>query len=316
MARVVGRRLLIGLIVLFAVSLLVFAASLVLPGDTARAVLGRGASPDRLAALRAQLHMDEPVAVRYASWLRDLFTGSLGDSLANGRPVAALIAERTANSAILVFLAALVATPVALLLGTVAARRRGSVFDRGSTIARPVIGAVPQFVIGILALLVFSTAVLHWLPAATPLRGGPVWTSPGALVLPVVTLVLGVLPHTAQRMRAAICRVTESAFVQQARLRGVPERTVLTRYVAPNAMGPLAQAAVLQLAWLAGGLVIVEYLFAYPGIGHGLVEAVASGDLPTLQALVMVMAAAYLSLHVLADVVRALVSPELRAAKS
>ncbi|MGH3098385.1 MAG: ABC transporter permease [Streptosporangiales bacterium] len=316
MARIVGRRLLIGLIVLFAVSVLVFAASLVLPGDAARALIGRDASPERLVALRAQLHVNQSLPVRYASWLGDLFTGELGDSLATGRPVAALIGERAANSAVLVALSAVVATPVAILLGTVTAWRRGGVIDRASSAARPVAAAVPQFVVGILAILLFSTAVLHWFPAATPTGvSGSVWGHPAALVLPAVTLAIGVLPHTVQRMRTAVAGVAGSAFVQQARLRGVPERTVLRRYVAPNAIGAVAQAAALQLAWLTGGLVIVEYLFAYPGIGRGLVDAVASRDLPTLQALVLVIAAAYLVLHALADVLRALTSPEMRTAR-
>lgn len=314
MARIVGRRMLIGLIVLFAVSLLVFAASLVLPGDAARALLGRDASPERLAALRAQLYVDQPLPVRYASWLGDLFTGRLGDSLATGRPVAALIGERAANSAVLVVLSAVVATPVAILLGTVTTWRRGRALDRASSAARPAAVAVPQFVIGVLAILLFSTAVLHWFPAATPVGlGGSIWSHPRAFVLPAVTLAIGVLPHTAQRMRAAFIGIVENPFVQQARMRGVPGRTVLSQYVLPSAVGPVAQVAALQLAWLAGGLVIVEYLFAYPGIGQGLVEAVASHDLPTLQALVLVIAAVYLALHVLADVVRAATTPELRA---
>lgn len=294
MARIVGRRVLIAVLVLFAVSLVVFAASLVLPG--------REAGTERLAAL----------PVRYVRWIRDLCTGSLGDSLTDGRSVAALIVVRATNSAVLVFLSALVATPVALLAGCLTSWRRGAA-DGASSAPRPVLTAVPQFVLGIVAILLFSTTVLHWLPSATPVNpGGSVWSYPRAFVLPVVTLVLGVLPYTAQRMRVAVGEVMESTYVQQARLRGATRGTVLRRYVAPNAIGPVAHVAVLQLAWLAGALVIVEYLFAYPGIGKALVEAVGSHDLATLQALVMVVVAAYLSLHVLADVLRAVVSPELR----
>src|SRR5690606_24146200 len=165
MVRLVVRRLIVGVIVLFAVSLLVFASVLLLPGDPAQAILGRNATPDRVAALRAQLHLDQPPYLRYLSWLGDLFTGSLGKSLANGQPVTELIGQRTANSALLLFWSALIATPLSIAIGTWSAVRRGRRTDNVLSTGSLVLASLPEFVVGILLIVVFSTTLLHWFPA-------------------------------------------------------------------------------------------------------------------------------------------------------
>lgn len=316
MLRLIARRLLVGLIVLFVVSLLVFAASLLLPGDAAQAILGRTASPDRLAALREQLHLDQPAYQRYLSWLGDLFTGSLGESLANGQPVAELVGQRTANSGVLLLCSAVIATPVSIIAGTWSALRRGRTVDNVVSTGTLVLAALPEFVVGILLILFFSTTVLHWFPAVALVdESRSLFSQSAVLVLPTLTLVLAVSPYIIRMMRATMLEVLDSEFVQQARLKGLPERVVLVRHALPNAIGPVAQVIALQLAWLAGGVVVVEYLFRFPGIGQGLVDAVTNRDLPTLQALVMLIAFVYVLCNLLADVVSILSNPRLRTAR-
>lgn len=316
MSRLIGRRLLIGLVVLFVVSLLVFAASLLLPGDAAQAILGRTASPDRLAALRAQMHLDQPAALRYLTWLGDLFTGSLGNSLANGEPVGQLIAYRLGNSGILLLCSAVIATPVSIAIGTWSALRRGRALDNAFSTSSLVLASLPEFVIGILLILVFSTTLLHWFPAvALVSESRSMWSQASVLVLPTVTLVLAVSPYISRMMRATMIEVLDSEYVQQARLKGLPERVVLLRHALPNGIGPVAQVIALQLAWLAGGVVVVEYLFRYPGVGQGIVDSVTNRDLPTLQALVMLIAFVYVVFNLLADVVSIVSNPRLRTAR-
>ncbi|MQA05449.1 MAG: ABC transporter permease subunit [Streptosporangiales bacterium] len=316
MLRLVARRLIVGVIVLFVVSLLVFAASLLLPGDAAQAILGRTATPERLAALREQLHLDQPAYQRYLTWLGDLFSGSLGKSLANGQPVGELIAERTANSVVLLFWSALIATPLSIAAGTWSALRRGRAVDNVLSTGSLVMASLPEFVVGILLIVLFSTTVLNWFPAVALLDDGrSIFSQGSVLVLPVATLVLAVSPYITRMMRATMLEVLDSEFVQQARLKGVPERTVLLRHALPNAIGPVAQVIALQLAWLAGGVVVVEYLFRFPGIGQGLVDSVTNRDLPVLQALVMLIAFVYVLFNLIADIVGILSNPKLRTAK-
>ena len=311
LGRLVVRRLAVGALILFVVSVLVFGASLLLPGDAARAVLGRTASPERLAAVRAQMHLDDPPLQRYLSWAGDLVTGDLGESVVSQTPVVELIAQRSVNSLLLMVLAALIATPVALALGTWSALRRDRLADHLTSLGTLVLASLPEFVVGIALLFVFSTGLLRWLPAVVDQTQG-VLVQPEVLVLPVLTLALAVSPYITRMMRATMLEILDSDFVHQARLNGVPERTVLWRHAVPNAIGPVAQVVALQLAWLAGGIVLVEFLFDYPGIGEGVVDAVDSRDIPTLQALVMLVAAFYVVVNLLADVVGVLTNPRLR----
>lgn len=316
MLRLISRRLIVGVIVLFVVSILVYAASLLLPGDTAQAILGRSATPERLAALREQLHLNQPAYQRYLTWLKDLFSGSLGKSLANGQPVGELIADRGVKSLVLLFWAALIATPLSIAAGTWSALRRGRMADNVLSTGSLVLASLPEFVVGILLIIVFSTTLLHAFPAVALIDDkASLLSQSSVLVLPTATLVLAVSPYITRMMRATMLEVLDSEFVQQARLKGLPERTVLLRHALPNAIGPVAQVIALQLAWLAGGVVVVEYLFRYPGIGQGLVDAVTNRDLPTLQALVMLIAFVYVVFNLLADIVGILSNPRLRTAR-
>ncbi|OLB79706.1 MAG: peptide ABC transporter permease [Actinobacteria bacterium 13_2_20CM_2_71_6] len=315
MRRLAVKRLGFGALILWAVSVVVFLATQALPGDAAHAILGREATPERLAALRAQLHLGQPLPAQYLSWLRGIVTFDPGTSLANGLPVSAYLGPRIGNSLLLMLCAALVSTPIALLLGTWSALRRDRFVDHATALGTLVLAALPEFVVGIVLVIVFATGVFHALPAVFVADGSaPVWADPAQLVLPTLTLVLAIGPYIVRMMRATMVEVLESEYVQQARLKGLSERTVLLRHALPNALGPVVQVIALQLAWLAGGVVVVEFLFRYPGIGFALVDAVNNRDLPVVQALSLLIAGVYIVVNLLADLVSLATNAKVRTA--
>ena len=308
------RRMLLGLLTLLLVSVVVFAATQALPGDPARAILGRNATPDALKALRTQLHLGQPVTRQYFHWLGGFTRGDLGHSLAaRGEPVTTLIGTRVVNSAFLMLFAALVSIPLSIILGAVSARRRDGPFDHATSVLMLALAALPEFVVAIALVVLFGTTVFHWLPAVSLIPPGESPLSHiTALVLPTVALVFAVTPYIARIMRASMVEVLESDFVEMARLKGMPEQKVVWRHAVPNAIAPAIQVIALNLAYLAGGIVVVEFVFGYPGIGAGFVDAVANRDLPVVQALAILIAAVYVVLNVCADVATILVSPRLR----
>ena len=309
----VVRRLLLGLIVLIMVSIVVFAATQALPGDPARAILGRSATPASLAALRLKLHLDQPVFSQYWTWLTGLLHGNLGVSLAAQEPVTTLLGPKLVNSSVLVAVSAIVSIPLSIAIGSWAAFRREKIFDTLSSNLLLVLAALPEFVVAVVLVLLLATTVSHVLPAISTIPpGSDPWNYPSALVLPVLTLVIAVAPYVARIMRASMIEVLESDYIEMARLKGLPERTVLIRHALPNALGPVFQVIALNLAYLAGGIVVVEYVFNYAGIGGGLQEAVVNHDLPVVQALAMLIAALYVVLNLLADVATIVVTPRLR----
>jgi peptide/nickel transport system permease protein len=310
----VVRRLLLGLIVLFMVSIVIFAATQALPGDPARAILGRSATPASLAALRLKLHLDQPVFSQYWTWLTGLLRGNLGTSLAAQEPVTTLLGPKLVNSSVLVAVAAIVSIPLSIAIGSWAAFRREKIFDTLSSNLLLLLAALPEFVVAIVLVLLFATNVFRGLlPAIStiPPGSGP-WDSLNGLVLPVLTLVIAVAPYVARIMRASMIEVLESDYIEMARLKGLPERTVLVRHALPNALGPVFQVIALNLAYLAGGIVVVETVFNYTGIGLGMQEAVVNHDMPVVQALAMLIAALYVVLNLLADVATIMVTPRLR----
>ncbi|WP_037368138.1 ABC transporter permease [Amycolatopsis orientalis] len=313
MSRLILKRLLVSLVVLWLVTLLVFVATLLLPGDPARAILGQQATPERIAALQHQLHLDEPVWQRYLSWLGGLFTGDLGTSTSTQGPVTTLLADRVSASLVLLVLAAVIATPLGLALGTWSAMRRGRAGDQVVSGVSLVIAALPEFVIGVALIVLFATTVFRVLPSVTLTPPGEaVWAQPSQLVLPVLTLVLVVTPYITRMMRATMSEVLDSGYVEMARLKGMRERTVLLRHALPHAVGPVAQVVAIQLAWLAGGVVVVEFLFRYPGIGQALIDAVGKRDVAVVQAVTLLIAAVYIVVNLLADVIGILADPKLR----
>lgn len=312
-ARMILKRLAVSLGILFIVSLMVFVATLLLPGDPAQAILGQQATPERLAALREQMNLNDPIWVRYFSWLGGLFTGDLGTSAATGGPVTELLAERISASLVLMGLAAAVALPVGIVAGTFSALRRDKGFDRTATGVSLVLASLPEFVIGVVLIALLSTTVFKLLPSVTMAPPGEaVWNYPAQLVLPTLTLALVVTPYIVRMMRATMLEVLDSGYVEMARLKGVPEFQVITRHAIPHALAPVAQVVAIQLAWMAGGVVVIEFLFRYPGIGQALVDAVTNRDVQVVQALSVLIAAAYVVVNLLADLVGILTNPKLR----
>jgi peptide/nickel transport system permease protein len=315
LSRLLLRRIGLGLLTLWLVSLIVFAAVLALPGDAATAILGKEATPDRVAALRDQLNLNDSVISQYFQWLGGLLTGDLGTSAATQEPVSDLLSARVGNSVFLVLVASLVALPLSLLIGVWTAMRRDRPVDHITSTVTLVLAALPEFVIGIALVLLFATSVSHVLPAVSILPPGThAWEDPKVVVLPAATLVLAVTPYISRIMRGSMVEVLESEYVTMARLKGLPERTVIWRHAVPNAIVPAIQVTALQLAWMAGGVVVVEFVFQYPGIGAALVDAVALRDMPVVQTVTMLAAGIYVGLNLLADIATILVTPKLRTA--
>jgi len=298
---------------MFAASLIIFGATQALPGDAARSILGRAAQPESLAALRHQLGLDKPVWQQYWEWISGVFTGDLGSSLANGLAVTDVLGERLLYSSFLMLIAAAISIPFGIVLGAVSARKRDSAFDQTAGVATLGLAALPEFVVGITLAVLFSTTVFHILPSVvvTEEGVGP-WHYPKEFVLPVLTLVIAVVPYTSRIMRASTVEILESDFVEMARLKGLSERRVLWRHAVPNALAPTFQVTALNLAYLAGGIVVVETVFNYPGIGSLLVESVRARDMPTVQAIALLITGLYVVLNLLADLATILVSPRLR----
>jgi peptide/nickel transport system permease protein len=309
----VFRRALLGVLVLAIVSLIVFAATQAL-GDPARAILGRQATPDSIKALREQLHLDRSVYSQYWTWLTGLLQGDAGTSFAAQEPVSSLIDERIVNSAFLVLLSGIISIPLAIAIGSYAALRRDKRFDSLSSVITLLFVSMNEFVIGLWLVVIFATTVFPGaLPAISTIApGARPWDDMTAMVLPTATLVLAVTPYVARIVRASMIEVLESDYVEMARLKGLSERTVLVRHALPNALGPTFQVIAINLAYLAGGVIVVEYIFNYTGIGGALRDGVNNHDIPVVQALAMLIAAVYVVLNLLADIATIIVTPRLR----
>ena len=307
------RRALLGVGTLAIISLIVFGATQALPGDAARAILGREATPQKLAAVRKQLNLNRPVSEQYLEWVGGVVTGDFGRSLANQRPVASFLSDRIVNSSFLVLVSAAISIPLSLLLGSLGALWRDRPFDTVTSIINLALAALPEFVIGVGLTLMFATTVFQFLPAVSLVSPDtPVWQELEFIVLPAATLILAVTPYISRIMRGSMIEVLESDYVEMARLKGLRERLVITRHALPNGIIPAIQVTALQLAYLAGGVVVVEFVFTFPGIGQALVDAVSKRDLPIIQGLSMLIAGVYVALNLLADVATILISPRLR----
>jgi peptide/nickel transport system permease protein len=312
-ARFVLVRILLGAVTLVAVSIVVFASTQILPGDPARAKLGRNAPPAAVKAINEQLGLNRSAAAQYLDWAGGLLHGDLGESLTSQRPIWNDLSSRLENSAFLVLVAALISIPLAILVGVLSALWRDSLFDEAMSFLQRALSSVPEFVVGLLLIALFATSVFRLLPAVSIVPPGvhpwDVWEK---LWLPTVTLVAAVTPNIALIVRAAMIEVLESDYIEMARLKGVPEREVLLWHALPNALGPTFQVIALNLAYLAGGVIVVESVFSYSGIGVALRDAVTNRDFTTVQAVAMIIAAVYVVTNLLADIATILVTPRLR----
>ncbi len=311
------KRVLLGLLTLVVASILIFAATQALPGDPAQARLGRDATPASLAALRDQLGLDRPVVQQYGDWALGLLRGDLGTSLVSGRPITEDLGPRAVNSGFLVLVAALVSIPLSILIGCYAAVRRDKAADQVSGLVLLALAAMPEFVVGLLLVALFATTVFTILPAVSLVPPGTKpWSDLAKIVLPTLTLVIAVAPYVSRIMRASMVEVLESEYVEMARLKGLPQRVVVWRHALPNAIGPTLQVIALNLAYLAGGVIVVESVFNFPGVGIALRDAVLNRDFTTVQAVAMLIASVYVLTNLVADVATILVTPRLRTALS
>jgi peptide/nickel transport system permease protein len=308
----VVRRLLFGVFTLFVVSVVIFVLTQALE-DPARAILGRQATPDSLLAKRQELGLDKPLITQYWDWLSGLLTGDPGLSFSNRQPVMDFLGDRIWNSLFLMAVAATLSIPISIAIGAYSAARRDKAFDSATSGASLFLASVPEFVVGLVLVFLFATNVWHLLPGVARIRPGEApWSDPKGLVLPIIALVLVVVPYVSRVMRASMIEVLESDYVEMARLKGLPERTVLWRHAVPNAIGPTLQVAAFNIAYLAGGVILIEAVFNYPGLGGALFDGVRVVDVPVVQFIAMLLTAIWVVVNLLADVGTVLVTPRLR----
>ncbi|MEO3416564.1 ABC transporter permease [Roseovarius sp. CAU 1744] len=311
----VGKRLGLGLVILFVISIIIFFMILLLPGDPAQAVLGQGATEDNLAALRKEMELDKPAIVRYLGWLSGAVTLDFGNSIVTKEPVISLIGERFMNTLFLAAYAAVIAVPVAIILGILVALLRNSIFDRVANVATLTSISSPEFFLGYILILYFS---VKWgmFPAISSLSDGMTfWQLLERTFLPALTLVLVVVAHMMRMTRAAIINLLASPYIEMARLKGTPPWKVIVKHALPNAWAPIINVVALNLAYLITGVVLVEVVFVYPGIGQALVDAVSKRDFPVVQACCLIFAATFILLNLAADVGAILTNPRLRHPK-
>jgi peptide/nickel transport system permease protein len=312
-ARWLARRLGLGLATLVVVSVVIFIVTHVLPSDPARAILGQFAEPVQLQAVTRELGLNKPVVSQYFSWIGNVVQGNFGVSFATKAPVLSLIGPRLENSMTLIGVVILIAIPISASLGVLAAMRRDRLVDNVVSMFTIGTSGIPEFVIGILLSLFFATTLLHLVPAidVTPPGENPL-VAPKGMILPVATLVIAVIPYLTRLVRGSMIEVLESPYVEMARLKGMPERYVVRSHALRNAIVPAIQGTALSLIYLLGNVVVVEYLFNYPGMGEALASAVSTRDLPMIQGLGLVFAAMFVLFNIVADLLTVYATPRLR----
>ena len=313
MLKYIARRFLFSAVTLLILSLVVFIGVELLPGDLATAFLGREATTTSLASLRAELGLDRPVMERYLNWLDDALHGDFGFSLARRRPVNELIGVRMRNTLLLGLTAGLIGLPLAIVLGVIAGLTRDRKPDIWISTIALLLMTLPEFVTATFLILLFA---ITWpiLPAVTIVStGAPIKEMLPNIVLPVVTLTFVMVAHNLRMVRTNVIDVMTSDYVQMAILEGVPYRRVVLRHALPNALLPTINLLAMYIAWLVGGLVIIEQVFNYPGIGTLMIQAVHDRDIPVVQSVVLLVASAYVLLNLGADLLTMVLNPRLRS---
>jgi peptide/nickel transport system permease protein len=306
------QRIGLALLSLLAVSVVVFAITAVLPGDAAEEQLGQDATPEALAALRAQMGLDVPATERYVHWIGGLLQGDLGKSATTQLPVTELITSRLPNSLLLAAVTAMFSVPIALVLGISAAVWRGSWFDRAASTAAVAVVSVPEFLVATLAVLLFAVK-LRWFPALSYVNDiESLGQMLRAFAMPVLTLCCVIVAQMMRMSRAAVVDQLEAPYIEMVRLKGASPLRMVLAHALPNAVGPIANAVALSLSYLLGGVIIVETIFNYPGVAKLMVDGVAQRDMPLVQACAMLFCAGYLILVTTADVCGILANPRLR----
>lgn len=313
LAKVVLLRIASALLTLLLVSMVIFVAASLLPGDAAQEVLGQSATAEQVAALRQEMGLNRPAVTRYLDWLFSLLGGDPGRSFIAGMDVSELIGERLRNSLTLAGVTALVSVVLALTIGLASAIHRGSKLDRALNVVTLSLVALPEFLVATVFVLVFSVTLV-WLPSIAMVSPDASWGETlRSLALPVACLACVVTAQMARLTRAAVADQLDRPYVEMARLKGVPFRRIILFHVMPNAAGPVLNAMALSLSYLMGGALIVETIFSFPGLASLMVNAVTSRDMPLLQSCAMIFCTAYLVLILIADIVAILANPRLRA---
>ncbi len=308
-------RAVLGVLTLFAVSLLLYLGTQLLPGDVASALLGQSATPEALAVLRAKLGLNEPAYLRYLHWLWGVVHGNLGNSLTSGEPIAAALIPRLINTLFLAGYAAIIAVPLALGLGILSSIREGSIMDRAASIISLATISFPEFFVSYILIVIFASQ-LGWLPSlATVYDGMGFWDRVDATTLPAITLTLVVVAHMLRMTRTSTLAVMSTPYVETAFLKGLSRSRVVLNHALPNALGPIINVVAINLAYLVVGVVVVEVVFVYPGVGQLMVDAVTKRDLPTVQACGLVFAIVFIGLNTIADICASLANPRLRGRK-
>ena len=312
MLRLVAIRAGLGVLTLLAVSVLIFICTQILPGDVASAVLGQQATPESLKAFRLELGLDKPAYMRYLLWLWGVAHGDLGRSLPNQRDILSELLPRFGNTIFLASYAALIAVPIAVGLGILSAIREGRLADRLANILTLVAISVPEFFVGYILIIIFAIE-LGWFPSlATVFPGMSVPERLYVATLPALTLTMVVTAHMLRMTRNSVLSIMSTAYVEMAFLKGLSRARVVSRHALPNAAGPIVSVVALNLAYLVVGVVVVENVFVYPGVGQYMVDAVAKRDVPVIQACGLVFAGVFVVLNTFADIVAILVNPRLR----
>ena len=316
MAGYVLRRLLFVVLVLVAVSMLVFGITALLPANVAYLILGPFAPPDQVRALELKLGLADPIWMQYGRWASGILRGDLGESMLMNRPIAPLLWEAILRSLTLTLSSFVLIAVIGVGLGVAAALRHGRALDHAVSVATYLGIAVPEFFWAIVVILIFA-ASLGWLPSSgyEPISAG-FWTWAEHIIAPVMTLVFGHLAHVSRLTRSSMIEVMQSPYVTAARAKGLPERVVIIHHALRNALLPAITVLALDFGRLMGGIVVVETVFAYPGLGRLLVFSIQNRDLPTLQAAILVVAAVYALANFAADLLYARLNPKIRYGRS
>jgi peptide/nickel transport system permease protein len=311
--RLVTERILLSLLTLLLVSLTIFLMLEILPGDVASRILGRDATPETLAALRLRLHLDEPALLRYAGWLGNLVTGHLGNSLVSDRPITDILGPRILNTVLLSLYAFVIYLPLTVIPALAQAVRRDGWLDHALSVVTLVLLSMPDFLLGTMLLVAF-VIVVPLLPAMSLVdETSSVGEYLRAMTLPALTLAIVMAVYAARMLRDNLIEVLDSDYVRMAELKGLSAGRVLLRHALPNSVVPTLNVTALNLAYLVGGVVVVEKVFSYPGFGGLLVDALQLRDLPVIEATIMIAASVYIVANLIADVAAILLNPRLRS---
>ncbi|KKW81947.1 peptide ABC transporter permease [Acinetobacter sp. AG1] len=309
-------RLLSGVLVVFVISLIVFIATQALPSDPARVILGPEAPEATVQILREQLGLNDPILIQYWHWLSQLLQGNFGRSIDSNVPVVQIVQNYFGNTVALTILVIVITVPISVVLGVWLSLRRDSKLDRIIVSSSILFKAVPGFVIAIWLMMFFSTSILHILPAASLLiPEQSAFSQIEFLVLPILTLALSLIPYLMRLVRGSMIDALESDYVTSARLRGIPERRIIWKHVLPNALVPVVQGTALTIRVLLSGALIIEVVFSYPGIGNALNAAIELRDIPTIQAIVLLLTICVVAVNLIADLITTLLTPKIRTAK-